>query len=214
MWRTRCRRSRSAARLYRPTSRSGEGRTPAKLLPSLKIERNRDHKKSTSRRGSRPPPPWDAQLARGSLSRWTCRSNSLRPSPGPRRVGSRDPTHPPPWHRRIFSNPRSRMTGSLVLSSSAGIYYPLPQKGRSAQRPARGVQPPGLLGDLYPHPSPLAEIALQYNHRHNPRQQQRHLAVARDRASPVNCPRSGARSGGGDGKQEYSPPVLLFELAQ
>jgi len=37
------------------------------------------------------------------------------------------------------------MTGSLVLSSSAGIYYPLPQKGRSAQRPARGVQPPGLL---------------------------------------------------------------------
>src|SRR5829696_6175413 len=96
------------------------------------------------------------------------------------------------------------MTGSPVLSSSAGIYYPLPQKGRSAQRPARGVQPPSLLGDLYPHPSPLAEIALQYNHRHNPRQQQRHLAVAGDRASPVNCPRSGARSGGGDGKQEYT----------
>jgi hypothetical protein len=109
-----------------------------------------------------------------------------------------------------FFEPRSRMTGSLVLSSSAGIYYPLPQIGRSAQRPARGVQPPGLLGDLYPHPSPLAEIALQYNHRHNPRQQQRHLAVAGDRASPVNCPRSGARSGGGAGaskstvRQSYS----------
>ena len=57
------------------------------------------------------------------------------------------------------------MTGSLVLSSSAGIYYPLSQKGRSAQRPARSVQPPGLLGGLYPHPSSLAEIALQYNHR-------------------------------------------------
>src|SRR5829696_9553358 len=106
------------------------------------------------------------------------------------------------------------MTGSPVLSSSAGIYYPLPQKGRSAQRPARGVQPPSLLGDLHSHPSPLAEIALQYNHRHNPRQQQQHIAVARDRASPVNCPRSGARCGGGDGRQGYSPPVLLYELAQ
>ena len=127
------------------------------------------------------------------------RSNSLRPSPGPRRVGSRDPPHPPPWHRRIFSNPPQpddRLPRSVLLSR-----YLLPT---STNRPERATPrarraAPGLLGGLYPHPSPLAEIALQYNHRHNPRQQQRHLAVARDRASPVDCPRSGARSGGGAG---------------
>src|SRR5215217_4975742 len=46
------------------------------------------------------------------------------------------------------------MTGSLVLSSSAGIYYPLPQKGRSAQRPARGVQPPAFEVTFIPIPHP------------------------------------------------------------